>query len=145
MKAVVQRVKYARVVIDGKTVSSIKQGFLVFLGIKEDDNLSQAGWLAKKIADLRIISDAQGKMNQSLIQVNGEVLVVSQFTLYGDCQKGNRPSFIKAARPEKAKSLYQTFINKLKDFKLSVKSGVFQAMMEIELINDGPVTIILEK
>lgn len=144
MKAVVQRVKKAKVFVKGKVVSQIGSGFLVFLGISRDDTIKQVDWLAKKIVNLRIMSDEADKMNKSLKETKGQLLVVSQFTLYGDCRKGNRPSFIKAAEPTKAKEFYNLFIDKSRELGVEVKSGVFGAMMEIELINDGPVTIIVE-
>ncbi|PIS08999.1 D-tyrosyl-tRNA(Tyr) deacylase [Candidatus Beckwithbacteria bacterium CG10_big_fil_rev_8_21_14_0_10_34_10] len=145
MKVVVQRVLKAKVKVAGKLISQIGPGFLVFLGISKNDSLKDLDWLVKKIAALRIMSDKQGKMNLSLKDFKAEVLVVSQFTLFGDCQKGNRPSFIKAARPEKAKEYYLKFIEKLEALGVKVKAGIFQAMMEVELINDGPVTLIIER
>lgn len=144
MKAVVQRVKYAKVLVDQKVISQIDKGFLVLLGIEESDTVQKLNWITNKVANLRIMADANNKMNKSLKEVKGEILVVSQFTLYGDCAKGNRPSFIKAAKPEKAKKLYELFISKLQAFGLKVKSGIFKAYMGIELINDGPVTIVIE-
>lgn len=144
MKAVVQRVKKAKVFVKGKVISQIGSGFLVFLGISRDDTIKQVDWLAKKIVNLRIMSDEADKMNKSLKETKGQLLVVSQFTLYGDCRKGNRPSFIKAAGPTKAKEFYNLFIDKARELGVEVKAGVFGAMMEIELINDGPVTIIIE-
>jgi len=143
MKVVVQRVSQAQVKVKNKVVSQIGPGFLVFLGVAEDDTEKKIHWLARKTAQLRILRDKQGKMNQSLLEVGGEVLVVSQFTLYGDCKKGNRPSFVQAAKPKKAERFYHLFIENLKSFGLIVKSGIFRAMMEVELINDGPVTIII--
>lgn len=144
MKAVIQRVKKAKVFVKGKVISQIGSGFLVFLGISRDDTFKQVDWLAKKIVNLRIMSDEADKMNKSLKEIKGQLLVVSQFTLYGDCRKGNRPSFIKAAEPIKAEEFYNLFIDKARELGVEVKSGVFGAMMEIELINDGPVTIIIE-
>jgi len=144
MKTVIQRVKKAKVIVDKKVVSQINSGFLVFLGIGQDDTEKQADWLAKKIVNLRVLSDESNKMNKSLKEVGGELLVVSQFTLYGDVRAGNRPSFIKAADVQKAEKLYNLFIDKAKSLGVKVKSGVFRAMMEIELVNDGPVTIIID-
>jgi len=145
MKAVIQRVKKGQVSIDNKVVGRIGRGFLVFLGITEGDTEKKANWLAKKVANLRIMADEEGKMNLSLKEAGGQLLVVSQFTLYADCRKGNRPSFIKAAEPEKAEELYNLFIKKIKSLSLEVKTGVFGAMMAVELVNDGPVTLVIEK
>jgi len=144
MKAVIQRVKKAKVLVKNKLVSQINSGFLVFLGVGKNDTKEQVEWLAKKIVNLRIFSDKNSKMNKSLKEVDGEILVVSQFTLYGDCRKGNRPSFVKAADPKKAEKLYNLFIDKAEFLGIKVKSGVFRAMMDIELVNDGPVTILIE-
>lgn len=145
MKAVVQRVKKAKVSVNNKIISQIGRGFLVFLGIAQNDTEKQVDWLANKIVNLRIMSDEKGKMNKSLKETNGQLLIVSQFTLYGDCRKGNRPSFTQAADPVKAEKLYNLFIKKVKSLEVKVKSGIFGAMMEIELINDGPVTIIVDR
>jgi len=144
MKAVIQRVKKAKVIVNNKTISQIGPGFLVFLGIGQDDKEKQIDWLAKKIVNLRIMSDEKGKMNKSLKETNGELLIVSQFTLYGDCQKGNRPSFIKAADPIKAERFYNLFVARAESLGVKVKLGIFGAMMEIGLVNDGPVTILIE-
>ena len=144
MKAVIQRVKQAKVIVDKKLISQINKGFLVFLGIKTTDSQKQVEKLAQKIAKLRIMSDKKGKMNKSLKETQGQILVVSQFTLYADCSKGNRPSFIKAAKPIKAKELYDLFIEKIKNSGIVVKTGVFGVLSAIELINDGPVTIIID-
>lgn len=144
MKAVVQRVKKAKVSVNNKIISQIGHGFLVFLGIAQNDTEKQVDWLANKIVNLRIMSDEKGKMNKSLKETNGQLLIVSQFTLYGDCRKGNRPSFTQAADPVKAEKLYNLFIKRVKSLGVKVKSGIFGAMMEIELINDGPVTIIVQ-
>ncbi|MFC1711527.1 D-aminoacyl-tRNA deacylase [Patescibacteria group bacterium] len=144
MKAVVQRVSKARVLVDKKLISQIGPGFLVFLGVAKDDKEENTDLMVKKIAALRILSDSKGKMNKSIQDSNGEILLVSQFTLLGNCKKGNRPSFINAARPEKAKKYYDLFCKKLGSMGLKVKTGVFQAYMEVEFVNDGPVTIILE-
>ncbi len=144
MKAVIQRVKKAKVLVYNKVVAQINSGFLVFLGIAQDDTEKELNWLVKKIVNLRIMSDEQGKMNKSLKDVGGQLLLVSQFTLYGDCRKGNRPSFIKAAEPKKAEGLYNLFIAKAESLGIKIKSGIFKAMMKIELTNDGPVTIIVD-
>lgn len=145
MKVVIQRVKKAQVKTAKKIISKIGKGLLVFLGIKNDDKEENIDWLVEKIINLRIFSDKDDKMNLSVKNIGGEILVVSQFTLYGDCQKGRRPSFIEAAEPVKAQKIYDLFVKKLKKYGLVVKEGVFGAMMEVELINDGPVTMIIEK
>ena len=144
MRAIVQRVSSARVEIDREKTGSIQRGLLILLGIAERDDLSDATYLANKILNLRIFEDSEGKMNLSVQQIEGELLVVSQFTLFGDCRKGNRPSFIDAAPPEKAKQLYHYFIEKLDESGLLVESGQFQAQMEVILNNQGPVTILLD-
>lgn len=145
MRAVVQRVTSARVTSAGEVCGAIHAGLLVLLGIAPDDSAENARWLAEKIIGLRIFKDADDKMNLSVMEVNGSVLVVSQFTLYGDCQKGKRPSFIGAARPEVAIPLYETFVNEIRALGVPVATGQFGAMMQVELINDGPVTLIVEK
>jgi D-tyrosyl-tRNA(Tyr) deacylase len=145
MKALIQRVKYASVTIDGKLYSSIKSGLLLFLGVEKCDNKENADWLAEKIIKLRIFEDETGKMNKSVSDINGEILIVSQFTLCGNCMKGTRPSFDNAMAPEKANELYEYFIQKLKSFNINPKTGKFGAMMDIELLNDGPVTFMIEK
>lgn len=146
MRAVVQRVKASSVTIKGSEHSSIRKGMLILLGIKQEDNEHGAACLAEKCAALRIFDDAQGKMNLSVRDIGGEVLIVSQFTLYGDTQRGNRPSFSEAARPELAESLYDQFVLEMEKLLGSpkVKSGVFRAMMDVSLTNDGPVTLIVE-
>src|SRR5262245_32769939 len=144
MRAVVQRVSRARVVIDGEVVGQIGRGLLVLLGIAKTDTHAEAQWLAEKIISLRIFNDADGKMNLGLEDVNGEMLIVSQFTLYGDCSKGRRPSFIDAAGPEIAVPLYEAFINAATALGIRVATGRFGAMMQVELVNDGPVTIVAE-
>lgn len=144
MRAVVQRVSRARVTVDGEVAGEIGAGFLVLLGVTHDDTARQAEWLAGKVAGLRVFEDAGGKMNRSVSEVGGAVLAVSQFTLYGDCRKGRRPSFDAAARPEQARALYEAFISALRGCGLVVATGVFQAHMQVELVNDGPVTLILE-
>jgi len=140
----VQRVSSARVEIDGEVAGSIGRGLLVLLGVGQGDSEKQAHWLADKIAGLRIFEDDAGKMNLSVEEVGGSALVVSQFTLYGDCRKGRRPSFTGAAPPEEADRLYQVFVERLKERGLPVATGVFQAMMQVHLVNDGPVTVVVE-
>ena len=144
MRAVVQRVTEARVVVADKTVGDIGPGLCVFLGIGKMDNEKAADALAVKIANLRIFSDDEGKMNRSVIDVRGEVLVVSQFTLYGDCTRGNRPSFSEAAPPAEAEQIYRRFVQRLRDAGLTVATGRFQTKMNVFLANDGPVTLIVE-
>ena len=144
MKAVVQRVKQTKLSVDGVTVSEIPFGLTVFLGIKVDDTEAQAAYLMKKVANLRIFEDENGKMNLSVKDVGGEVLLVSQFTLYGDASHGNRPSFTLAERPEKAEPLYEYAVKELTSYGVTVKKGIFGADMKIEQYNDGPVTILLE-
>jgi D-tyrosyl-tRNA(Tyr) deacylase len=144
MKAVIQRVKQSSVSVDGKIVGSIQRGMLILLGVSQEDRESHADYLADKIANLRIFEDAAGKMNLSLPDTGGEALVVSQFTLLGDCRKGRRPSFINAAPPEKANHLYEYFTQKLRDKGIPVQTGIFRAMMDVSLVNDGPVTLIVE-
>ena len=141
MKLVVQRVKKAEVNIIGK----IDKGFLVLIGIKVGDTKEQADYLVKKLCNLRVFSDENDKMNLSIKDVKGKLLIVSQFTLYGDCSQGNRPSFIEAARPEEANPLYEYFCNQCELNNIEVQKGIFGADMKVELINDGPVTIIIEK
>ena len=146
MKLVVQRVKKSNLKIKNKLYSSINSGMVILIGISKNDNFEMAKELANKIIKLRIFNDDKGKMNKNIMEIKGEVLVVSQFTLCADTNKGNRPSFIKAAKPELAISLYNQFIDELQKLILSkVRTGKFGAAMKIELINDGPVTIILEK
>ena len=144
MKAVIQRVKSAQVDVDGKCVGKIGKGFLILLGVKEDDTVEDVDYLVKKICNLRIFEDENEKMNINIKDVNGEILVVSQFTLYADCTGGNRPSFIKAAKPDKATELYEDFKSKIKNELGKVECGIFGAHMEVSLLNDGPVTIDLE-
>ncbi len=144
MKAVVQRVRKSSVVVDKKIVSDIGAGLMVLLGIQGDDTQKDADFLVEKIINLRIFEDDTGKMNISLKDINGELLVVSQFTLLADCKKGRRPSYIKAAPPEKANALYEYFVSRAKDLGIATKSGVFQAMMDVSLINQGPVTLLLD-
>jgi len=144
MKAVIQRIKEAKVKVNGKTVGEAKRGYLVFLGIGVNDGENEVEYMVSKVANLRIMADSQDKMNLNLKDAGGEILVVSQFTLYGDTKGQNRPSFIGAAKPERAEELYNLFIEKLKKQGLKVESGKFATMMEVELVNDGPVTIIIE-
>ena len=144
MRAVIQRVKSASVKVEGTLVSEIGAGVLIFLGVAREDTATEIEYVANKVANLRIFEDAEGKMNRSLLETGGAALVVSQFTLYGDCRKGRRPSFIKAARPESANALYEQFIVALKEQNIPTQGGTFQAMMDVELINDGPVTILLD-
>lgn len=145
MKAVIQRVKKASVTINNELFSEIGQGILVLLGVEKNDTLEQAEYLADKIVNLRIFEDENEKMNFSLADIEGEMLIVSQFTLAGDCKKGKRPSFDTAAKPDTAIPLYEKFIELVKNQNIPVKTGVFGAMMDVSLINDGPVTFILEK
>jgi len=143
MRAVVQRVKEARVQVEGKTIGEIEKGYMVLLGVEDIDNEKDADYICEKLLNLRVFEDEEGKMNLSVLDVKGSILLVSQFTLYGDARKGRRPSFIKAARPETAIPLYEYLIEKLRAH-LPVDTGEFGAMMEVGLINDGPVTILLE-
>ena len=145
MKLVVQRVKKAEVRVDENIVGKIDKGFLVLIGIKVGDTKEQADYLVKKLCNLRVFSDENDKMNLSIKDVQGKLLIVSQFTLYGDCSQGNRPSFIEAARPEEANPLYEYFCKQCELNKIEVQKGIFGADMKVELINDGPVTIIIEK
>ena len=145
MKLVVQRVKKAEVKVDGNIIGKIDKGFLVLIGIKVGDTKEQADYLVKKLCNLRVFSDENDKMNLSIKDVKGKLLIVSQFTLYVDCSQGNRPSFIEAARPEEANPLYEYFCNQCELNNIEVQKGIFGADMKVELINDGPVTIIIEK
>lgn len=146
MKALLQRVKYAGVTVAGKQVSHINQGLLIFLGVEKNDTAAQADFLAKKAANLRIFEDENQKMNLSVQDIKGEVLVVSQFTLAGDTSRGNRPGFETAAAPQDANALYKYFSDRLRNVhNLPVQNGIFQADMQVELLNDGPVTFMLEK
>ena len=144
MRAVIQRVKSASVTVEGDVIGKIGKGILVLLGVAVDDTEKDAVYLVEKTLNLRIFEDAAEKMNLSLLDISGELLVVSQFTLYGDTRKGRRPSFINAAQPEKANALYEYFVSEAGKQLSRVETGKFQAMMEVELINDGPVTILLE-
>jgi D-aminoacyl-tRNA deacylase len=144
MRAVVQRVSRAGVTIDGEVVGAIDRGLLVLLGVAPGDTEAEVRWLADKIVGLRIFSDAEGKMNRGVIEAGGGVLVVSQFTLYGDCRKGRRPSFIGAAPPEVAEPLYEAFVAAIRAQGVPAATGRFGAMMQVELVNDGPVTLLLD-
>ena len=144
MKGLIQRVKCASVTIDGKVYSKINQGILILLGVEKGDNEQNADKLADKLCKLRIFEDEDGKMNKSILDVNGEILIVSQFTLAGDCKKGTRPSFDKAELPQRANELYEYFVDLIKQKNIPVGTGVFGAMMDVELVNDGPVTFMLE-
>ena len=144
MRLVIQRVKQASVTVDGNGVSQIGHGLLVLVGVSHGDTPFDARYLARKTAQLRIFEDADGRMNRSVQELGGEVLAVSQFTLYGDCAKGNRPSFIDAARPEQGESLFNEYVGALTEWGIPTKTGIFGADMQVELLNDGPVTILLE-
>ena len=144
MRAVVQRVSRASVTVDGEVTGEIGKGVLVLLGVSVSDRETDADYLVDKIVNLRIFEDADGKMNDSLADVGGGMLVVSQFTLYGDTRRGRRPSYIDAARPEEANRLYEYFVSQARKQINRVETGVFQAMMDVELVNDGPVTMILD-
>jgi D-tyrosyl-tRNA(Tyr) deacylase len=144
MRAVVQRVSRAAVRVDGVVVGRIERGFLVLLGVTHNDGRAEADWMARKVAGLRIFEDDAGKMNLGLTDIDGAVLVVSQFTLYGDARKGRRPSFTDAARPEQAEPLIDYFIERLGEEGIPVQTGQFQAMMAVEMVNDGPVTLLLD-
>lgn len=145
MKAVIQRVSKASVTIESKTVATINKGFLILLGIINEDTQEDINWLSRKIVNLRIFEDAKGVMNNSLLDIDGEAIVVSQFTLYANTKKGNRPSYIKAAKPEVAIPLYKDFVKQLEtDLGKKIQTGQFGADMKVELLNDGPVTIIID-
>jgi D-tyrosyl-tRNA(Tyr) deacylase len=144
MRGVIQRVSQAKVIVAGQTVGQIGRGLLVLLGVGRGDTPQDAEYLARKVAALRVFSDPQGKMNLALAEVSGEVLAISQFTLYADTRKGNRPSFTQAAAPDEGKRLYAHFCDALTQLGLQVETGVFQADMQVHLVNDGPVTVVLE-
>ncbi|KON86929.1 D-tyrosyl-tRNA(Tyr) deacylase [Sporosarcina globispora] len=144
MRVVVQRSKEASVTVDGKTVGSIKKGFVLLVGVTHEDKEEDAAFLADKIANLRVFEDENGKMNLSLLDQEGEILSVSQFTLYGDCRKGRRPNFMEAAKPDQAVKIYEALNRFLEAKGLKVETGEFGAMMDVKLTNDGPVTLILE-
>lgn len=145
MRALIQRVNNAKVTVKDQLISQIGKGFLVFLGVTHSDTESEINYLVEKIANLRVFGDDNNKMNLSLLDIKGEVLIVSQFTLYADCKRGRRPDFISAAKPELAQELYKKFIQRFRETGLKVGEGEFGAMMDIELVNSGPVTIMLEK
>lgn len=144
MRAVIQRVKHASVSVDNQITGEIEQGFLVLLGVTHTDTEKEVDWLAKKITDLRVFNDSEDKMNLGLKDVNGELLIISQFTLYGNCIKGRRPAFIDAAKPDVANELYEKFLKKCKDLGFKTEAGIFGADMKVELLNDGPVTLIID-
>ncbi len=144
MKLVIQRVKNAKVEVEGKVTGKIEQGFLVLLGVTHDDTKEKADYLVKKLCNLRVFEDENGKMNLDIKKINGKLLIVSQFTLYANCKDGNRPSFIEAAKPEIANELYEYFCKKCQEKEIEVQTGIFGADMQVSLTNDGPVTIILE-
>lgn len=144
MRAVVQRVTKGRVRVEGETVGEIGPGFVVLLGIGREDTRADAQYLAEKVVNLRVFEDEEGKMNLSLLDVGGEILAISQFTLYGDCRKGRRPSFTAAAPPEEARVLYEEFVQQVAGYGLRVATGQFQAHMLVEIHNDGPVTLLLD-
>lgn len=144
MRAVVQRVTRAQVRVDGQVAAEIRTGVVVLLGVSRTDNPESAAYLAEKIVNLRIFADEEGKMNQSLLEIGGAAMVVSQFTLYGDTRRGRRPSYIQAAAPEEANRLYEEFVRSMRGLRVRVETGVFQANMQVELVNDGPVTILLD-
>ena len=144
MRAVVQRVSESSVTVDGEVVGNIGPGLMVLLGVTHEDTEKEADYLVDKIINLRIFSDDAGKMNRSLLDTGGEMLVVSQFTLYGDCRKGRRPSFIQAADPDKGNALYEYFVKKVREIGVTTATGRFGAMMDVSLVNDGPVTLIVE-
>ncbi len=145
MKVVVQRVKKASVEVNEKEISKIEKGFLVLVGVTHTDTEKEADYLVKKVTNLRVFEDENGKMNLSLKDVDGKLLIVSQFTLYGNCEQGNRPSFTEAAKPDIANSLYEYFCSKCEETGIGVQKGIFGADMKVSLINDGPVTFIIEK
>jgi D-aminoacyl-tRNA deacylase len=144
MRIVLQRVTSAHVDVAGETVGSIRSGLVILVGVTHRDTLEDADYLASKMIQLRIFPDEAGRMNRSLLEVGGALLVVSQFTLYADCRKGRRPSFDQAASPEQARRLYDYFVQRLKSSNVTVETGIFQAEMEIHLVNDGPVTFVLD-
>ncbi len=144
MRAVIQRVNRASVRINGRTTGRIDHGLVILLGIRTDDTVKELQWLADKIVHLRIFDDDEGKMNISLADIGGEMLIISQFTLYGDCRKGRRPGYSNSAAPEIAEPLYQQFIEEMKSRRITVATGTFRAAMKVELVNDGPVTLLLD-
>ena len=144
MRLVLQRVSEASVTVGGNTVGSIRNGLVILAGMAKSDTESEVDYLADKVLGLRIFPDSSGKMNRNIVDAGGSLLIVSQFTLYGDCRKGRRPSFDEAAAPEQAQALYNHFVEKLRSGPVPVETGVFQAMMEVHLVNQGPVTILMD-
>lgn len=144
MKTVIQRTKQCQVTVKGEEIGSIKEGLLIFLGIGEKDTKKDADFLVKKIPHLRIFEDENQKMNLSVLDLNKEILIVPQFTLYGDCTQGRRPNFMKAASPDKAEKLYKYFVKKISEYNLKIATGKFKSLMKVNLINDGPVTLLLD-
>lgn len=144
MRAVVQRVKNAKVEVDDNEIGAIDSGLLVFLGIGNEDSMDDIDYLIDKIVNLRIFEDKEDKMNLSAVDLGKDIMVVSQFTLYGDCRKGKRPNFLNAAPPDKAERLYDVFINKINKYDLKIETGEFKAMMDVDLVNDGPVTLLID-
>ena len=144
MKVVIQRVKESSVAVNGEVVGKIGQGLNILVGVGHDDSKKDVDYLVNKCANLRIFEDENGKMNKSLLDIGGEVLAISQFTLYADCRKGRRPSFVDAAKPEHANKLYEKFVDELRKLNINVATGIFGADMKVDILNDGPVTIIIE-
>ncbi|HSR69509.1 MAG TPA: D-aminoacyl-tRNA deacylase [Acidobacteriota bacterium] len=144
MRAVLQRVRRAQVSVDGEVTGKIGPGLLALVAVHRDDQQSDVSWMRRKLINLRFFDDAEGKLNLSLSQVGGKILAVSQFTLYGDCRKGNRPSYTRSAGPDKAQALYDQLVEDLRAGGVPVETGVFQASMQVELVNDGPVTLMLD-
>ena len=145
MKVVIQRVIKSSVIVNKKVIGKIENGLNILLAIKEDDSVDEIKWLVEKILNLRVFNDLDGKMNKSIKDIQGELLVISQFTLYGNCRKGTRPSYSKAAKPEKAKEFYEIFVKSIKEkSNLKVEQGIFGANMEVNIVNDGPVTLIID-
>ena len=144
MKAVIQRVSQASVTVDNQRIGEISKGLLILLGVEQGDSIRDVEWLSQKIAHLRIFSDPDGKMNLSLLDVEGSALIISQFTLFGDCRKGRRPSFVSAANPEQAQALYESFCDAIRGLGIPVSTGRFAADMQVELTNNGPVTLIID-
>lgn len=144
MRAVLQRVRCAQVFVDGEVKGKIGAGLLALVAVHRDDQASDVSWMRRKLINLRVFDDSEGKLNLSISQVGGEILAVSQFTLYGDCRKGNRPSYTRSAGPGKARELYRQLVEDLRAAGVPVQTGVFQASMQVELVNDGPVTLMLD-
>jgi D-tyrosyl-tRNA(Tyr) deacylase len=144
LRVVVQRSKEARVEVEGQTVGEIRQGLVLLVGIRHEDTINDVRWMADKLVNLRIFEDEEGKMNRSLLETGGQILSISQFTLYGDCRKGRRPNFMAAARPEQAEPLYEQFNQLLREHGVDVQTGRFGAMMDVKLTNWGPVTLVID-